>query len=613
MWKLPILQPTQTSQQVMTTFAGYNANHKFTDGEFSDTLNLTASDYPMLSVRGKRTTSLHLNNASEVLAKEHLAYVVDGVLFYNEQNTEITGLTDISSLVSMGAYIIAFTASGGVWYNTADGTHGSLAQSNTVHASQTNISYNPCDSDGNYVNYKYIQVPTPTSPAKDEFWLHHEVGYANLENREYDLRQYNGETWIPISKTYVKISATGIGAGLKKGQVVTLTGLKGNEADYNRLRETYYSVKKLNGDHEVIACGDDYIVIEGVVVVISDTEPYVQTEGTATADRVLPDMDYVVECQNRLWGCKYGMVDGKMINEIYASALGDFLTWRQYKGLSTDSYTASVGTDGKWTGAISYNNNPIFFKENCLHKVFISAVGAHQIKDMPCDGVQEGCGRSLAIVDNVLLYKSRKGVMAYDGTTPIFVSKQLGEKKYTEAIAGAIDGIYYMSAKDSDGSSVLFTYDLSKNIWHRETPIAANGFARLGDSLYVATPNGIVDLTGGTTDIGASVDPAIVEGDVEWIWETGMMGIEIGHKYISRINIRMLLPKDSECDLYIQYDSSGKWEHKLHIKGKGLKTFLAPIIPRRCDHLKLKMIGKGEMRMYSLAKVYEQGSDVNDA
>ena len=91
------------------------------------------------------------------------------------------------------------------------------------------------------------------------------------------------------------------------------------------------------------------------------------------------------------------------------------------------------------------------------------------------------------------------------------------------------------------------------------------------------------------------------------------MGIEIGHKYISRINIRMLLPKDSECDLYIQYDSSGKWEHKLHIKGKGLKTFLAPIIPRRCDHLKLKMIGKGEMRMYSLAKVYEQGSDVNDA
>ena len=63
----------------------------------------------------------------------------------------------------------------------------------------------------------------------------------------------------------------------------------------------------------------------------------------------------------------------------------------------------------------------------------------------------------------------------------------------------------------------------------------------------------------------------------------------------------------------IQYDSSGKWEHKLHIKGKGLKTFLAPIIPRRCDHLKLKMIGKGEMRMYSLAKVYEQGSDVNDA
>ena len=30
-------------------------------------------------------------------------------------------------------------------------------------------------------------------------------------------------------------------------------------------------------------------------------------------------MDYVVQSGNRLWGCKYGMADGRAVNEIYAS------------------------------------------------------------------------------------------------------------------------------------------------------------------------------------------------------------------------------------------------------------------------------------------------------
>ena len=34
-----------------------------------------------------------------------------------------------------------------------------------------------------------------------------------------------------------------------------------------------------------------------------------------------------------------------------------------------------------------------------------------------------------------------------------------------------------------------------------------------------------------------------------------------------------------------------------------------PIRPRRCDHLRLRVVGEGEAKIYSIAKVVEEGSD----
>ena len=68
----------------------------------------------------------------------------------------------------------------------------------------------------------------------------------------------------------------------------------------------------------------------------------------------------MIECGNRLWGCKYGLVDGETVNEIYASKLGDFKNWNCFAGLSTDSYAAARGSDGPFTGAADYLGQPRF-------------------------------------------------------------------------------------------------------------------------------------------------------------------------------------------------------------------------------------------------------------
>ena len=43
--------------------------------------------------------------------------------------------------------------------------------------------------------------------------------------------------------------------------------------------------------------------------------------------------------------------------------------------------------------------------------------------------------------------------------------------------------------------------------------------------------------------------------------------------------------------------------------GSSLRSFSVPIRPRRCDHLRLRVVGEGEAKIYSIAKVIEEGSD----
>ena len=91
-------------------------------------------------------------------------------------------------------------------------------------------------------------------------------------------------------------------------------------------------------------------------------------------------------------GCKYGIVDGQAVNEIYACALGDFRNWNSFAGLSTDSYAAARGSDGPFTGAAACMGGVVFFKESCMERIYPAAGGGHQIVTVPCSGVRKRCG-----------------------------------------------------------------------------------------------------------------------------------------------------------------------------------------------------------------------------
>ena len=331
---------------------------------------------------------------------------------------------------------------------------------------------------------------------------------------------------------------------------------------------------------------------------------FITTQSTPiTISRKMPNMDFVIESNNRLWGCRYGENNGgDTVNEIYASKLGDFKNWQCYEGTSTDSYAASCGTDGAWTGAISFLSKPVFFKENYIHTVYGSYPAQYQINSVAARGVQQGSDKSLAILNETLLYLSTEGVLTYNGSLPVNISYAFGDIQYHDGNACSYKGKYYIEQLDENDNPVLMVYDAKRDMWHKEDSINALVLCPVRDDVYYITDDsGFRSLFGtGSKDIAP----------VEWFAETGIFGLsQIDSKYISRINLRLSLDRGANVIVSIQYDNSTRWEKLCNVIRKDINPFTLPIKPRRCDHFRLRIEGKGQVKIYSISKTLAQGSD----
>lgn len=322
--------------------------------------------------------------------------------------------------------------------------------------------------------------------------------------------------------------------------------------------------------------------------------------------RTAPKMDFVIESGNRLWGCYYGSGgDGKILNEIYASKLGDFKNWNYFAGLSTDSYAASRGSDGPWTGAIAYNNYPMFFKRNYLEKVYVSASGAHQIATTRMPGVQPGSWKSMQIVDGVLFYLSDSGVMAYDGSLPDNISGDFGDAAYKNGVAGKSCYSYYLSVEAQDGAHTLFHLDTTRGVWHKEDDTSLTQTADRGDVLYLLTADGVL-MTPGTM---AEQDEGAPEDDFTWEIVSGDIGYQRAEQeYLLRLIPRIKLELGGSAMVHVMYDDSGHWQRVACLENNSTHSVTIPIKTRRCDHFRIRISGIGGATLYTIVREIEKGS-----
>ena len=503
--------------------------------------------------------------------KDGLFWVDGTALYVNGAKTGLVLTDSRKQLVSMGAYLLIFPDK--KYINTQDLTDfGSMEN---VRTTTGEVTFTLCDGTGESLGSYAAGTEAPQEPRTGDLWL-------DTERSESVMRRYDGSAWTALTEVYTKIAAVGVGLGYRAGDGVTVAGCGAAE---------------LNGLHVLQAAEDDWVLVPALCRTLDS-----QT-AAVTVMRLMPEMDFVVEQGNRLWGCKYGIVDGQAVNAVYASKLGDFRNWNCFAGLSTDSYAASRGSDGKFTGAADYLGSPLFFKENCVERVYPSANGAHQIVTVQCPGVKDGSGGSLQVVDGKLYYHSQGGVCVFDGSMPVNVSQALGEARYHDAVAGAAEGCYYLSAADGAGAWHLLVLDTRQGLWYREDGVEALGFAPWGGDLYCLTAEGQLLAMKGTGETH--------EGPVQWMAETGELGLDAAEsRYLVRLSLRLLPEAGSTVRAWLSYDEGGSWQPAGSLEGAGrVQACTLHIRPRRCRQLRLRLTGRGGCRIYSLSAVYEKGSD----
>ena len=576
----PKLRVPNTSRQMVDTFKGYNHNLRIGDGEFFDMKNMTSDYYPVLSPRGSRGVYATPSKVNGLIAKDALCYVDGSEFVINEYKVDMALDDEPKQLISMGAYVIIVPDK--KWVNTLTHEWGNIDAHFDNAESGLGVEFTLCKLDA--TEYTDIAETEPKDPENLDLWM-------DTSTTPHTLKQYSkkNEAWVQIATTYIKISCPNIGKAFELYDGVTISGIKDEK------------LQDLNATHAIWAKGDDYIVVVGI---LDEKASQSVDIGAISVDRKMPKLDFVIESDNRLWGCRYGEANnGEVVNEIYSCKLGDFKNWNCFMGLSTDSYAASCGTDGQFTGAITHMGYPLFFKETCVHKVYGNYPANFQIQTTACNGVQKGSHKSLAIVNTTLFYKSRNGVCAYDGSLPTEVSYAMANEVYSDAVGGSHGSKYYISMKDEDGAYNLFAYDMGKGMWHKEDDLKVDSFCSCRGEMYAVSGGKIITLRGsGTTD----TEP------VEWMVQTGEIGITSPDmKYISRLTIRMAMDIGTEVHFYAQYDFSEAWEPVGMLTSTNLRSFSIPIRPKRCDHMKLRIEGVGGAKIYSITKTIEQGSELS--
>lgn len=580
MREAPYLQQRGRNRSITTDFRGLNLSQGIGDGEWAWMQNMDTREYPAVARRQKRVHVATLNKPNGLCATDRLCFV-DGVKFY--YNGFYYGDVEDSekTLVPMGAKIAIFPDK-----KLFDTTTFSFTDMEQKNVSSGTVSVTLAKGDGTPYG-EYTEGGTaPENPENGQLWLD-TSGDAPVMKTWSEAQGL----WVAEATTYVLVSATGLGQGLKALDGVTVSGLEESG---------------LNGDWILTDAGPDYILFTGIL------QKALTQAGEVRVERTCPEMDFVVEKDNRLWGCS------SADHEIYCCKLGDPTNWRAYQGVATDSYAVTVGTPGPFTGAAVSGSAVIFFKENCLHRVYGTQPSNFTVYVDNLRGVQQGCHKSAVRVNEYLYYKSVFDVCVYADSEVAGISAALGTESYKNAVAGVCGSRLYLSMEDQEGAWQLLVYDTAAGVWTREDGTHALGFAscltetfmlRADGELYALLPgeyNKDFFMVGSDYTVYAQEE---TDQEVSWELRTGEILRELpDHKYIGKIQLYLELDPGARAEVALRRDG-GAWEKVQELSGGDQRRCTLPIYPRRCDRMEIRLTGVGHARLVNWSKYVGYGSE----
>jgi len=558
-YRLPQLGEYIAQTTTLQQFAGYDGRAVPARNAFADMENLSGGRWPALSVRPKRKRVRLLEGATALFARDALGWVAGDQLWYDGRPVA-TVTPGEKRIACMSAYVVVFPDK--LCYNTRTGQVTHL--DNRVEAEQATLTLT--DDAGTPL------VVTAAAEAPEEgLWL---------DTGTHTLKQQMEGVWTVLPNVYVRLEAAGLGTGFAPGDWVEVT----------------CSEPLLCGRFALRTCDDGSVTLSAPL-------PVPGTVADVAAERAIPDLDFVVHNDNRLWGCS------SRHNEIYACKLGDPTNWYSYAGLSTDSYAASIGSAGPFTGMAVHQGYVLFFKEDAIHKLYGTKPANYQITQTGADGVAAGSHASICNWQDTLLYLSPNGPVQYTGSLPVPVGTVLGDTHYRNGRAGLVDSRYYLSAQDGENKWHLLVLDGKTGLWHRQDDTRCFAFAACGGCLYYLSDGALWEAEGQTTPY-ETLDAAL-EGDVRWQATTGHWNsVDENNAYVTGLRLRMELEDGAWLRVALAYDGSDRFEPVGLCPAGGRRAVTVPIVPRRCDSFRLRLTGQGEACLLSLRITTQPASEM---
>lgn len=352
------LNQITSQRQLLRVFGGLNEGYACSEAELSREKNFSSRGYPALETRKPRRKvrdaagmngMYHLNGLLTVEGTTLRYAPDDGGAAVELENA----LTDgEKKMVGMGTKVLIWPDK--MSFDTAAGTLSALGSG--WQQGGKSLTVTPCDAAGVVYTPNKFGATEPESPKNGDVWLK-QAEDAPWSYRDALKLYSTAGGWQNILLNYCRVTCEGLGKAFKAGDTVTLTGIpsvvkNAYSADFGG----DVAVDDVAGDSVILSIAPDIesVLYYGTCAVTGQSVVWTAMDGKTTqtfdgpfpdvtAQRRVPDLDWLTEHNNRVWGCS------STENVIYACKLGDATNWFSYRGTAADSYAVTVGSDGAFT------------------------------------------------------------------------------------------------------------------------------------------------------------------------------------------------------------------------------------------------------------------------
>lgn len=436
-----------------------------------------------------------------------------------------------------------------------------------------------------------------------------QVPYAAVKvTAEKPIGQYYIFAYQSASSTsnyYFRFTTT---KKIKKNQVIVIYGVDASE------QICIWDIE----EHKIV---DTYTSTRGTATTTGYTSLgraalYDTSTRVVSISRSIPDLDFICERDNRLWGVS------NSTKTIYCSALGIPWQFYDYSGLDTGAYAVAVGSAGDFTGIVSYGG-VLCFKEDKVHKMLGSFPSDFYMTTYDIAGIAEGAEKSAVIISEVLYYRSPLGVVAFTGYQPTNISPNLALENTTGGVAGTNGREYFLcvQAKEGEDHFTLFKYDLQLKLWTKEDDIDVTSITNIGNDLYITIHTKVEVEASGETRTTHYYTPYLTgqqndEGmNLEWFAQFMPYTVneEGGFKKAgySRIVLRFDMAPGSMFTVKVREDN-GIWKQAWTQVATNKLSHTIPLRIGRCDKFEIRLEGKGQTKIRSMQREFIQGGWFDD-